>query len=693
MEKRLDDWKKSIKRSFSRNIGGDVALELQKLDEAEQTQPQQDQKVHDTENPRASPKKNGHWKSLKRSLSRTVGLRVRHELEKEEQRDGQNAEGVQAGPSPTSEMPMHEAVDAGLTYGEGAALKRMEAAEDVLAATPTTKIPARYRVRRTRLAGIRARNRLLLRMNGPAQVNSGAGSSTAQAASSVSLHALDLGTTPTTPGYPHPLEVEAPVPNGRGKFATWPARSKPFWCCSQQSGGYSLDSSLPGPSRPKARSPAPAAYEHDHDATEYIQPTAPREVQPDDGYTCPTSADPGLLKPALRKAVEGLSAELRKDEEGEIEIGYAGSAEDLQGVQELAECVEEAEAVGQAVQIEAKAGIPEDGATKVFQPSPSGSEETLLGAIQYQVVAGSPPNVEWDASAEDLRAEDLNKEVNMQRIQASIASLQQAVPSNVEEGELEAIVEEEEWVSLEDPDTEAALMRKALLYVNLGERRAVELQEQRAVSSTLLASAELSEGLHEQTSSSGTKGPEPAQWLSSKYKRFLGDSPAEPSTASMPAYPYRDRAESEARTERVRNWFTERDREEKAVETANDLWDASFLDERNRSLNTSISQPRSGLGESAFPDSVESSAVVASSDDYVDIHDARCPVSVPRAPRLRIRTRKQIIRDSGVNHRNSVVIDGWAYLARQQDHGNAGAGVGFATIEECVENFQAEPTE
>lgn len=699
MEKIFDTWKKSIKRSFGRKIGGDIALELQKLDEAERTQLQQDQKVQDTEHLPVPAKKTGPWKSLKRSLGRTLGLKVRHELEKEEeeQPDGQSAEGLQAGPSPVAVLNMHEAVDAGLTYKEGAALTRMAAAEDLLAATPTT-IPARYRVRRMRFASDEARIRLPVRSNGPAQVDSGAGQSTAHA-SRVSLHdldALDLGTTPTTPSYPHPLEVVAPVPTGRGKFATWSARSKPFWCCNQHSSGTSLGSSPPGPSRPRPRSPAPAAYERYYDASEDIEPTAPHEAQSDDRFTCPSSADPALLKPALLKAVEGLSAELR-DEEGEIEIGYAGSAEDLQPAQSPAESVEEAGAVGMAFQNEAEAGIREYEGAEVFLPLQSGSEETLHGDVQHQVVAGSPADIDWDASAEDLPAELLDEEVNMQRIQASIASLQQAVPSNVEEGELEAIVEEEEGDSLEDPDAEAALMRQALLHVVLGERRAVELREQRAVSSTLLASAELSEDLQGQNRLSGTKGLEPAEWLSSKYECFPGESPAESSTASTPAYRLRDREEPGARAEKVRNWFDAREKKKKAAETANDLRDASSLDERNRALNTSSPRPCLGLSEPANADSVESSAVVASPDEHVGIPDAGRSVSVLRAPRLRIRTRQQIARDSSANHRNSVVTDGWAYPARQQDADqrspNAGADVGLATIDECVEDLQAEPTE
>lgn len=697
MEKRFDTWKKSIKRSFGRNIGGDIALELQKLDEAERTQLQQDQKVQDTEHLPVPAKKTGPWKSLKRSLGRTLGLKVRHELEKEEeeQPDGQSTEGLQAGPSPAPVLNMHEAVDARLTYEEGAALTRMAVAEDLLAATPTT-IPARHRVRRMRFASDEARNRLPVRLNERAQAYGRTVQNTTNA-SSFSLHdldALDLGTTPTTPGYPHPLEVAAPVPTGRGKFATWSARNRPFWCCNQHSSGTSLGSSPPGPSRPKPRSPAPAAYERYYDILEEIEPTAPHEAQSDDGFTCPSSADPGLLKPVLLKAVEGLSAELR-DEEGEIEIGYAGSAEDLQPAQLPAESVEEAGAVGMAFQNEAKAGIREYEGAEVSLPLQSGSEETLHGDVQHQVVAGSPADIDGEASAENFPAEVSDEEVNMQQIQASIAPLQQAVPSNAEEGELEAIVEEAEEDAMEDPDAEAALMRQALLHVVLGERRAVELREQRAASCTLLASAELFEDLQGQNHLSGTKGPVPAEWLSSKYECFPGESPAESSTASTPAYRLRDREEPEARAEKVRNWFAER--EKKAAETANDLWDASFFDERNRALNTSSPRPCLGLSKPANADSVESSALVASPDEHVDIPDAGRSVSVLRAPRLRIRTRRQIARDSSANHRNSVVINGWAYPARQQDADqrspNAGADLGLATIDECVEDLQAEPTE
>jgi len=350
----------------------------------------------------------------------------------------------------------------------------------------------------------------------------------------------------------------------------------------------------------------------------------------------------------------------RPQEDGdEIQIGYAKTAEDLQSAKPVVS-VRRAGAFEEIVQdgIDTAAPGNESGEGAVFlQPAQSVAEAL------YGVDATAPANERKEGSVEDHQAEPIDPEVNIRQVQVSIASIQQVVPSGVDEGELEAIEKEEEEPL--DPDDEAVLTRQALLDV---------VWSQRAASIGLLALAQSAESLQGATDQGSSRIPEPGEWLSSRYEVFPSESPAESSTASRPAYhttPRRleDREKPEARAEKARNWFAEWEKKKTngatdgSPATGKDTWSASSL-------------------RSSRP------PLVASSDL------ASC------APRMRIRSPEQIARESTANHRNSVVIDGWTYSTHRQEedqapsepYGHADADIGLATIEDGAEDLQAAPT-
>ena len=590
MEKKFDSWRKSIKRSFGRKVGRDVALKLQELQEAQQSQAQQQQQAQQVEQKQnqplqqaedllASPKNIGTWKTFKRSLGRKLGLRVRDELQKdaeldEQQQHGQGAEGLLADVGPVSVMSMQQAIDAGLSFEEAIRATAPAVPVDLQAEPSTTLPPARYRVRRARLASDGARTRLPVRRNASAvQITANTSKDLLH-----DLGARDLGTTPTTPGYPHPMEVVAPVPTGRSKYATWSARAKPFWCCDQHRSADTLVP-LPGPSRSQGDVSCGATSQ----ISEGLQSTTsqPKKESAQRGRACeatarvnddfswPSSSNPGLLEPVLFKPVPWV---LNRDE---------------------SRCV--------------------------------------YGASEVGVVRGANVNEPEDENLLPTQTDE-----------------------HVEE-EFEALIREEEEPP-EDSEDQAAFIRRALLGAVYSERRAAALREHREARK----SAEEVEDLQAAIGSFNSNGPVPDKWFSSRYDMYPGESPAESSTASTPAYQLRNREKPEARAEEVRNWFAE--------------W------ERKKANGATYSAP----------------AVGKDTRSASSLRSSRPPViSSSCTPRMRMRSREQTAHASAPNHRNSVVIDGWTYSARRQEQDLIlsepyGDDDGLAAIEEGSEDLQAE---
>lgn len=751
MEKKFESWKNSIRRSFGRKVGREFERELQNLPEAEQKQTPQQQQAQQPDQGQEQvqalqeagdfpgpAKKKGPWKTLKRSLGRRLGSHDRPEMENAEEREkeeeeqqqqhGQGAEDLPAGSRPVPVMTMQEAIDAGLTFDEAIRFTAPAVLEDVQAGPPPTTVPpARYRVRRTRVAGdseeqtrYSLRNRVPLgrvpepdvAANAYKVAHHNAGTTPGTQPSS-----LGLGTTPTIPGYPHPLEVAAPVAKARRKFATWSERKKPFWSCCEHSNEISTDAapSVPKPSRSRADVPAGASCQTSGGLRHTVQPPEMESAQRqrargarkvaarlDDGFSWPSSSNPGLLEPVLFEPVPWV---LNEDEARHV---YGAS----EAVVARGEYVDEP-------------GDAEDLPLTHSEERVEGTD-TADAAVRDHGHAGEPQDecVGREESPGDLPAELTDGEVNMLQIRASIASLQQAVHSGVEEGDLEAIVEEEEEESLEGPQEEAALVRHALFDLVYSERRAAGTRGQRTASSTLLVSAESSEDLQAETSSAGTNGPDPGPWLKSKLpdvsvefhgaahrQLYPGETRGESAKASsrVPSpscirttrsLPARSRStarnegtgreEPEPRAEKVRNWLVEREKRRKANEAASH---ASLFDETECTLNTSSPAPQTELSESASVDLGEGSAVAASPGEHVD----SSPVL---GPHLRICSSRQIARESTANHRDMVVIDGWTYPKRRQNedqplsqpYGNADADAGLATTEQDAEGLHGEPT-
>lgn len=633
MEEKFDRWRKSIKRSFGRKVGRDVAPEVQNLEDSQRMQaepqsqqaqqaqqPEEKQKqLQQAEDLLSSPKNRGTWKTLKRSLGRKLGLCVRDELQKDEglgeqQQRGQGAEVLLVGSRPVPVMTMQEAIDAGMSFDEALRVTIPAVPADLPATTPTTLPPARYRVRRTRLASVASES---AQSRPPVRKNTFAVQTTAKI-SDVPFHGLNvpnLGTTPTTPGYPHPMEVVARVPEGERKFTTWSARAKPFWCCDQH------DQNVGEVESPSLSSVAQVEgpYLQQREALqrfEDLQPTSTQAksetARSDDAFSWPSSSNPGLLEPTMFKPVESLPPRRRRchrpqEDEGEIHIGYAESSEDLQPAQSVAEAL-------------------------------------------YGVNAPAPTKERKEKSVKDLRAGPINPEVNLRQTQASIAfSLQQAVLSNVEEGEVEAIEEKEENCWLEDSGEEAAFKRQALLNV---------VHSQRAAGSALLALAQSTESLQVATSQGSSSVPEPSDWLSSRYDMFPGESPAESSTASTPVYHLRDREKPKARVEEIRNWLAE--------------WG------RMKANSTTNGSPAVGK------DTRSASSLMPGRPPPV--------ASSSCTPRIRMRSREQIAHARAPNHRNSVVINGWTYSARLQEEDQIvsepyGDDNGIAAVEEGAKDL------
>ncbi|KAF3049536.1 hypothetical protein E8E11_010308 [Didymella keratinophila] len=293
MGKKLDSWKNSMKRSFGRKVGRDVALELQKhdLQQGQQGQQQQnkkqDENVHEAEDFPAIPRKAGAWKTLKRSLGRKLGLRMRDGLDREEgeQRAGEGTGGLLAGSRPVPVMATQEAIDAGLTFDEAIGVTAPAICEDLPA--PTRSPPARYRLKRTRVAGgSEEQSRFSLRCRVPRERMPGldviANASAvahrnANTTPGTQPNSFGLGTTPTTPGYPHPLEVAAPMTKGKRKFATWPERQKPFWSCCEHSNEVSTDAAPSNPKSSRSRADVPVVAPCQ--MSEDVQPPASESAQ------------------------------------------------------------------------------------------------------------------------------------------------------------------------------------------------------------------------------------------------------------------------------------------------------------------------------------------------------------------------------------------------------------------------------
>lgn len=673
MEKKLNSWKQSIKRSFGRKAGRDVALELQKSGQAPQPQAQQQGQAHqpdqkqsqplqDAENLQVPPKKNRTWRTLKRGLGRKLGLRVREELEKEESEEQE-----------TKEEKVEDPVDAGSTFDQAIPFATQKIHGNLHAEpTRTTAPPARYRVKRTRVAGSEGCNKFSIRKNGAAVQ----GTTKSFDDSIRNLSALGLGTRPTTPGYPHPMEVAAAVPKDRCQYATWSARAKPFWCCNEHDGMVDSADLPPGSkSAPvhNSRVQWPGAVQGFEGVQPVCSPIKSEIVQADDGHSWPSSSNPGLLEPTLFRSVGSLSCEYRRghgpqEDENAIQTDYGESAENFQPAEPV-ESSRGADALGAAVRDEVDDAAPEDQgeeqSTTVLPPAHwSSREEIYQATVQHQVEAGT---VAADGAEEqclgDLHAKPTDDGGKLQQIQASIASLQRAFPLGVEEGELEAIEEGDEGISPEEVDEEAALMRQALLDV---------VYSQRAASSALFALTQSAESLQGASRQRSSGIPTPGEWLNSRYGRSIGET-AESSTASTPAYRARHRERAEARAERVRNWLAERERKKK---TNGDVDDAPAMVEDT----SSASNLELGTSESPF---------------------ATSPSAALCAPRLPVRYRQQIARESTANHRTSIVINACTYSRQQQHenqpmsqaHQNAGADATLAVIEEDAEDLQAEPTD
>ncbi|KAF3033577.1 hypothetical protein E8E12_004829 [Didymella heteroderae] len=434
MEKKFDSWKESIKRSLGRKAGKDTALELRKHGKAERTQPQQqgveqertqqqDQKLQETEDLLGHAMKHGTWKTLKRSLGRRLGLHVRDELQ-EDGVDGKQQQHRHSLGDPPARL-VQDVLSAGLNHEECATFAAPAAPEDFQAATPATTVPARYKVRRARLTGSEGRTRLAVRSNGAAQLHSGVVQNTPSTPRTLPPHRghRDLGTTPTTPGYPHPLEIALPVPKGRRKFATWSPGRKLFWCCDQHastSGAHSLlqCSKDLRPGTPQNESEGV----HGKGAAEVVA------ARLEDGFRWPSSADPGLLEPTLFKPVEGVVAERQVG----VEAGVERSQDEEEDDVDLLPSQSSSRIPGQKKAMlpahdQTGAGAPEEAEEEVAEVAQhlrlGLGEEIAQAAAQHHTDAGAAADEHGQEKTEALPDDAMNEELNMQQIQASIASL------------------------------------------------------------------------------------------------------------------------------------------------------------------------------------------------------------------------------------------------------------------------------
>jgi hypothetical protein len=724
MEKKFDSLKRGIKRSFGRKVAEDVALDLKKVgdakgrptqrdpgEEAQQQQEQQKQRqdVRDIEaeakakaeaevedlpadvtTKKKEKKKDGTWKGLKRSLGRRLGRRVEDEI----QIAGENR------------------------MQEGQQQEQQESQEEDPQVEPTTTTalpPARYRVRRTRTAGPEACSRLPIRTpirtTGAAQPNNDVLRSSATALAtahpSSALHnadhaavhiAHDLGTTPTTPGYPHSLEVAHPVPRARRKFATWSPRKRPFWCCREDNDNVgtgvlsnkSSKSGLPALGDEDRRSSEP-----DGDMAEWRTCDA-GAARAGDGFTWPCSADPGFLEATVFTPVERGNAEHRSvDGAGEERTEDKGA-----GTLSPEQCSSN-EPRGDNRDTPARA--QGDASVLGYEHGQEGDEHRL---------AGAPFNGRGPPLDEKLR-----------QIRARIACIQQAISSGVEERALEAIEEEKEDERVEGSEQESAPVRILRQITQHAARSARESQDQ---AGRQLAMPDQPEDFQADTHPFSSRAPEPGEWLRSKLsdvdKRdhglahrqlYLGETCGESSKASSLGPPacvptmyllparLRDtasgedppREQSEARAMKVRNWFAAWETRKAAKDAVDgpSAWegDTSSTSSAQLMRNEPVSEGLRGSSASAV---------------CRDVSDAGSHIPRPVfGTRLRVRSRQHIARET------SIVVDGWTCPTRLQDASQTRPRTERAQVEdeqagnemfgsvdeadEGGEDVQAEPTD